>query len=211
MRLAILGSGNVGGGLAAAAVAAGHHVVVTARTVAHAEKTAETTGAEAAATNADAVAGADLVVLAVPHGAVAEVAAELAGALAGAVVVDATNPLNDTFTDLTTSGVSAGEVLQEQLPGVAVVKAFNTTFASRYAAPTEDGAPVDVFLAGDDPAAKQRVGEFAGSLGFRAVDAGGLRLARSLEEMAFLNIALNAGNGLPFRSAWRLVGPVTPA
>lgn len=61
---------------------------------------------------------------------------------------------------------------------------------------------------GDDPAAKQTVGEFAGSLGFRAVDVGGVRLARSLEEMAFLNITLNAGNGLPFRSAWKLVGPV---
>lgn len=88
------------------------------------------------------------------------------------------------------------------------MKAFNTTFASRYAAPAEDGSPLDVFLAGDDAAAKRVVQEFAGSLGFRSVDAGGLRLARSLEEMAFLNIVLNAANGLPFRSACKLVGAV---
>lgn len=211
MRIAILGSGNVGSGLAAAAVSAGHEVVLTARTAGHAEKAAADTGAVAAPTNAAAVATADLVVIAVPHGAVVEVVAELADVLAGKVVVDATNPVNDTYTDLTTSGVSAGEALQKQLPGVAVVKAFNTTFASRYAAPTEDGAPVDVFLVGDNSAAKRTVGEFARSLGFRVIDAGGLRLARSLEEMAFLNISLNAGNGLPFHSAWKLVGPVVPS
>ena len=152
-----------------------------------------------------------MVVLAVPHGAVADIAWELSDILTDKIVVDATNPLNATYTDLTTSGVSAGESLQEQLPGVAVVKAFNTTFAARYANTTENGAPLDVYLAGDDAAARQTVGEFAASLGFRVVDAGGMRLARALEEMAFLNISLNAIQGWPFQSAWKLVGPTASA
>jgi predicted dinucleotide-binding enzyme len=88
-----------------------------------------------------------------------------------------------------------------------VVKAFNTIFAGRHADPTESGAPLDAFIAGDDPVAKEKVGELASSLGYRVVDAGGLRMARTLEEMAFLNITLNAVNGWPWQSGWKLVGP----
>lgn len=49
----------------------------------------------------------------------------------------------------------------------------------------EDGRPLDGFYAGDDEAAKQTVAELLTSLGFRPIDAGGLRMARSLEEPAF--------------------------
>jgi hypothetical protein len=58
-----------------------------------------------------------------------------------------------------------------------------------------------------DAAAKDKVGEIAAALGYRVIDAGGLRMARALEEMAFLNISLNAANGWPWQSAWKLVGP----
>ncbi len=64
-----------------------------------------------------------------------------------------------------------------------------------------------MLLAGDDAAAKARVVEVATSLGFAPMDAGGMRLARALEEMAFLNITLNATNGWAWQSAWQLVGP----
>jgi 8-hydroxy-5-deazaflavin:NADPH oxidoreductase len=94
MTVAILGAGNVGGGLAAAAVQAEHPV------------TATVTATVAAST------------------------AELGDALAGRVLVDATNPLDDTCCDLTTSGVSAAEQLQQQAPGARVVKALDTVFAS---------------------------------------------------------------------------------
>jgi len=211
MRIAIIGTGNVGGGLAAAAVRAGHDVVISASTLESAQNAAAAAGAAAAASNVDAVRGADVVVLAVPHGAVAGIVAELGDALTGAVVVDATNPVNDTYTDLVTGGTSAAEQLQAQLPGASVVKAFNTIFASRHADPTEDGTPLDAFIAGDDTAAKAKVGELASSLGYRVIDAGGLRMARTLEEMAFLNITLNAANGWPWQSGWKLVGPTGSA
>jgi NADPH-dependent F420 reductase len=211
MKIAIIGAGNVGGGLAAAATKAGHDVVVSAADPASAARTAAETGARAAASNSDAVQGADAVVLAVPHGAVAQVVADLVGALDGKTVVDATNPLNDTYSDLTTSGVSAAEALQQQIPAANVVKAFNTIFAARHASPTEGGQPLDAFLAGDDADAKTQVTQLAQSLGYRAIDAGGLRMARSLEEMAFLNISLNAGNGCAWQSGWKLVGPTASA
>jgi NADPH-dependent F420 reductase len=211
MKIAIIGAGNVGGGLAAAAVKAGHEVTLSAQDPATLETAAHNAGARAAGSNADAVNGADLVVLAVPHGAVAAIVAELGDALTGKTLVDATNPLNDSYTDLTTSGVSAAEALQQQVPGAPVVKAFNTIFASRHANPTEGGAPLDAFVAGDDATAKATVGQLAESLGYRVIDAGSLRMARSLEEMAFLNISLNAGNGWSWQSGWKLVGPTASA
>ena len=211
MRIAILGAGNVGRALAAVSTAAGHTVVLSAGSAGSASSAAASTGAQAAASNAEAVNGADLVVLAVPAGAVAGIVRELGDAFTGKVLVDATNPLNDTYSDLTTSGVSAAEQLQQQVPAASVVKAFNTILAGRHASPTEGGQPLDAFLAGDDAAAKGTVGEYAASLGYRVLDAGGLRMARSLEELAFLNISLNATNGWSWQSAWKLVGPVGQA
>jgi 8-hydroxy-5-deazaflavin:NADPH oxidoreductase len=211
MRIAIIGAGNVGGALAAAAVRAEHDVVISASSSDSAGKAASSTGATAASSNGEAVRDADIVVLAVPHGAVAGIVAELGDALEGTVVVDSTNPLNATYTDLTTTGTSAAETLQQQLPGSAVVKAFNTVFAARLGSPTEGGEPLDVLIAGDDADAKATVGALAGSLGFKVIDAGGLRMARTLEEMAFLNISLNAGNGWAWQSAWKLVGPTEVA
>lgn len=211
MRIAIIGAGNVGGGLAGASTTAGHDVVLSATDPAGVRETAARTGARAATSNADAVDGAELVVFAVPGSAVAGIAAELTEALTGKVVVDATNPLNDTYTGLTTAGVSAAELLQQQLPGALVVKSLNTVFASRYAAPTQDGQPLDALLAGDDADAKATVATLVESIGFHPVDAGGLRMARALEEIAFLNISLNAGNGWSWQSAFQLVGPTSAA
>ena len=209
MRVAIIGVGNVGKALGSAAVAAGHSVVLTASDPAHAVAAAQAVGATAAASNAEAVRGADLVVLAVPGGAVRAVAAEIADAVGSGVVVDSTNPLNATYSDLDIQGVSGAADLQALLPSAKVVKAFNTVFASRWAAPTENGESLDLYIAGDDADAKSRVADLGASLGFRPLDVGGLRMARSLEELAFLNITLNAGNGWVWQTAWRLVGPTT--
>jgi len=207
VKIAIIGVGNVGSALAGTATKAGHQVTLAAKDPSHAEKVAGDTGARAAGSVADAAADADLIVLAVPGGAAADVVRELGSAASGKVIVDSTNPLNDTYSDLTTRGTSNAELLQAEAPDAQVVKAFNTIFASRHGNPTEDGAPIDAFYAGDDAAAKAKVADLLQSLGFRPIDAGGVRMARTLEEMAFLNIALNAGNGWAWQSTWRLAGP----
>ncbi|WP_330275585.1 NAD(P)-binding domain-containing protein [Lentzea sp. NBC_00516] len=205
MRVAIIGAGNVGSGLAGAAAAAGHQVTVAAAHEENAVKVAEQVGGTSAASVADASQGADVIVLAVPAGAAADVLDEIKGT--GAVVVDATNPINETYSDLTTGGTSHAEQLASAAPGVKLVKAFNTVFASRLGDATEGGQPLDGYYAGDDAAAKQVVADLLTSLGFRPIDAGGLRMARSLEELAFLNITLNARNGWTWQSGWRLTGP----
>jgi 8-hydroxy-5-deazaflavin:NADPH oxidoreductase len=207
MNIAIIGVGNVGGALAGSATKAGHRVTLASQDPSHAEQVAGETGAQAAGSVADAAADADLIVLAVPGSAAADVVRALGDAASGKVIVDSTNPLNESYSDLTTRGTSAAEQLQSDAPDAKVVKAFNTIFASRHGNPTEDGAPIDAFYAGDDEGAKAQVAELLQSLGFRPIDAGGLRMARTLEEMAFLNIALNASNGWAWQSAFKLVGP----
>jgi predicted dinucleotide-binding enzyme len=121
--------------------------------------------------------------------------------------VDATNPIDDTYSDLTTNGTSHAEQLTAAVPGVRLVKALNTVFASRLGNTDEGGQPLDGFYAGDDEGAKEVVARLLTSLGFRPIDAGGLRMARSLEELAFLNITLNARHGWSWQSGWRLAGP----
>jgi 8-hydroxy-5-deazaflavin:NADPH oxidoreductase len=207
MRIAIIGAGNVGTGFGRAAVAAGHDVVLSAAHPEKAQAVAAEIGVRAAETNTAAVNGADVVLLAVPGTAAPSVAAEIAPSLSGGVIVDASNSLNETYSDLAIAGTSGAEAVQQAAGAVPVVKAFNTVFASRYAAPTEDGRPLQVLLAGDDADARVRVAELASSLGFAPVDAVGLRLARSLEEIAFLNITLNATKGWAWQSAFQLVGP----
>ena len=84
----------------------------------------------------EAVAGADIVVLAVPYGAVAAVAAEIAPVAAGKIVIDPTNPLKADYSGLATGGGTSGaEQLARLLPGRKVVKAFNTVFAGNAAQP----------------------------------------------------------------------------
>jgi predicted dinucleotide-binding enzyme len=207
MDIAIIGVGNVGGALAGSAIKAGHRVTLASQDPSHAQQVAADTGAQAAGSVADAAADAELIVLAVPGGAAEDVVRALGDAASGKVVVDSTNPLNESYSDLTTSGTSNAELLQSAAPNAKVVKAFNTIFASRHGNPTEDGTPIDAFYAGDDAGAKAQVAELLQSLGFRPIDAGGLRMARTLEEMAFLNIGLNASNGWAWQSAFKLVGP----
>ena len=202
MKVAIIGAGNVGTALAGAIVRAGHQVAISATTPESARAAADKAGATAAPSNIDAVAGAEVVILAVPYvGAGSEVANEIRDAVGGKTIVDVTNPLKPDYSGLATEGTSAAEEFQKLLPEASVIKAFNTILASNQASPSVD---IDGYVAGDDPTAKQQVISLVESVGFAPIDVGPLSAARHLEGMAFLNIGLNAANGWSWTSAWRL-------
>jgi predicted dinucleotide-binding enzyme len=210
MKVAIIGAGNVGRSLAGSIVAAGHATTISSSNPADAAVVAAAIGATAARTNRDAVNGADVVILAVPTATLFDVARDLGDALAGKIVVDVTNrPTPDA------SGApqdrSIAEELQAIIPQAQVVKAFNTAFAARQAQPAVDGQRVDGYVASDDEAARTTVLELVDSIGFRAIDAGPLSVARTLEGMAWLNIALQLKYGWPWQSGWKLVGPTAKA
>lgn len=160
------------------------------------------------ASDAIAVEDADLVVLAVPYPAGLAVAAEYGAALAGSVLVDVSNPVDfATFDGLAVpAGTSAAErIAAEAAPGVPVVKAFNTCFASTLLAGKVQGLPLDVLIAGDDEEAKGRVADLASSGGLNPLDVGPLRRARELEAFQFLHMAAQERLGLNWSSAVKIL------
>ena len=207
MKIAIIGSGNVGKALAKSGLKAGHKVTLTASTADHATEAAQETGAQAAHPITEAVKDADLVIVAVPYDKLGEVFRGLGSSVDGKVVVDATNHVDTKDPGAVLGTMSNAEEIQKRHPKVHVVKAFNYAFAARMAAPSVGGTRLDGFVAGDDQAAKDKVLEYVGSIGFRPIDAGPLVMARVLEGMALLNITLQIRHGWPWQNGWKLVGP----
>jgi predicted dinucleotide-binding enzyme len=203
MDVAIIGAGNVGKALAGSFKRAGHTVTIAAAHPEHAAEAALAIGTRAAATNAEAINGSDLVILAVPESSFEAIAGEIAEAAKGKVVVDVSNRPTPSPAGPPTS---AAEELQARLPNSKVVKAFNTLLASRQASPEIGGLKADGFVAADDETAKQTVLDAVESVGLRPVDAGSLAAARTLEGMAWLNISRNIAGGT-WQDAWILVGP----
>ena len=201
MQVAIIGAGNVGKALATSITNAGHEVTIAAKNSGNARAAADEIGTSSADSSAAAVIGADVVILAVPYAAGAQVADDIRDAVAGKTIIDVTNPLTPDYSGLATTDTSAAEELQLRLPDARVVKAFNTIFAGNQANPTRQ---IDGYIAADDPKAKQEVMSLVESIGFTALDVGPLSSARYLEGMAYVNIGLNAQNGWSWTSAWHL-------
>jgi len=144
-----------------------------------------------------ALGSSDVVIVATGY-ADAVPALQSLGNLAGKVVIDITNPLTADYMGLTIGhSTSAAEEIARAIPDALVVKAFNTVFAPVLAAgPELDGNQVQVFFATDSERARETVGALIDSIGFKAVDAGGLKNARYLEPLAGLNIYFGYGAGL---------------
>lgn len=148
---------------------------------------------------------ADVVMLAVPYGAIDDVLAELGAAVTGKTLVDVTNALTEDMQLASGCTTSGAEALQLKARGAKVVKAFNTQFAQRMDNGGVDGEPVTAFVAGDDAAAKQQVLQMARDIGFDGVDAGPLQNARLLEPLGYLNIQLGYVVGLGTEIGLKLV------
>ena len=199
MRIAVIGTGNVGSVLANKLAAKGHAVVVAASTADSAEEAARNVDCRAADSPAEAAREAEAVILAVPAGALGEVAAEIRTHVTGKPVVDVSNG-----PKAIQEGESLAEGLQQALPEAHVIKAFNSAFASKMADPVDGDRPLDGFIAGNDEAAKKAVASLVRDVGFEPLDIGDLKHARTLEGMAWINISLNMEHGWPWQSAWRL-------
>ena len=207
MKIGIVGCGNVGKALARSSVRAGHEVTLSASDPAHATAAAKETGAKAATSNVEAVKDADIVIVAVPYDKLGEVFRGLGTSVDGKVVIDATNHINVQNPGEVLGGLSNAEEIQKRHPQVRVVKAFNYSFATRMADPKVDGTRLDGFVAGDDEDAKVKALEFVESMGYRPIDAGPLVMARVLEGMGLLIVALQIRHEWPWQNGWKLVGP----
>ncbi len=188
-NLSILGTGNMGQAIASIAAKGGHSVQ------------------QLGESDVDTPVTGDVVVLAVPYPAVADVIAQRGEQLAGKIVVDITNPLNfETFDSLVVpADSSAAAELASALPQSRVLKAFNTTFAATLASRTVGSVPTTVLVAGDDADAKALLAQVVEAGGLRALDAGSLARARELEAFGFLQLTLAAGETISWTGGFGVV------
>lgn len=191
MNVGILGSGDVAKVLGDGFRSRGHHVMLGTR---DANKLAEWKAAGGANASvgsfADAATFGEIVVLAT-HGMATEEILRTVGAAAfdGKIVIDATNPL--TFDE---SGPhlaigfsdSLGERVQRALPGARVVKAYNTVGSPLMIDPKLEGGPPDMFIAGNDDAAKASVVQMLREFGWNSIDMGGIEASRLLEPLCMV-------------------------
>jgi 8-hydroxy-5-deazaflavin:NADPH oxidoreductase len=206
MDITIIGTGNMGRGIATRALAGGHTVTLLGHEPGKADEAAgELSGDVRTGTVGDELTG-DVVVLAVWYQALDHVLARYGDQLSGKVVIDITNPVDpDTFQPLTLEAGSAAAEIAGKVTGARVVKAFNTTFAGTLAGGEVAGLPLDVFIASDDEDARNTVRELVESAGLRAVDAGPLAHARQLEAMGYLHMAIQNGLGTGYGSTIKVL------
>ena len=139
----------------------------------------------------DAAKWADVVIAAVPYRAMRDVV-EKAGNenLKGKVVIDVSNTLDESGAQAVVFSSSAAEELSKMLPGAKVVKAFNTVFAENMGSGSVGAHKLTLFIAGDDKSAKGIVEGIGKDIGFEPVDVGPLMTARYIEPMGLALISM---------------------
>jgi hypothetical protein len=203
MRIAVIGTGNVGATLGRRWARGGHAVIFGTRRPDH-EEVRALVGASGAGASAapppEAASRADVVVLAVPGQSAAAAAGSL-GSLEGKILVDCTNPIRPGLAGLSVGTDDSGaEQIARAVPGARVVKAFNGTGSANMEDPAFPGGRLALFLCGDDAGARRVVTGLAEELGFEAVDCGPLKSARYLEPLAmvWITLAYAMGQGPDF-------------
>ncbi len=188
-KVTIIGGGNMGKAISELVTKGGNTVEILTRS----DSTTAVTG--------------EIVVLAVPYGALDEIVAQRGDELAGKVVVDITNPLDfQTFDSLVVpADGSAAAELAAKLPRAKVVKAFNTNFAATLGTGKVGQNTTTVLVAGDDADAKQGVVSFVKAAGLNALDAGSLKRARELEAIGSTQLVLAASEQIGWTGGFAVV------
>lgn len=172
MKIAVIGRGNVGGGLARRWREAGHDV-------------------EEIGSDGGNASDADVVLLAVPGGSVADALAKVDG-LAGKPTIDATNVIGGRDESFPSNAHKVKSIV-----GGPTAKAFNLNFARVYDRIADERArPSNLFAADDD--AREVTETLSRDAGYDPVYAGDLEQARALEEHLALMFAINQAGLGPF-------------
>ena len=203
IRIAMIGAGNVGGNLGARLSNAGFPVRFGVRPgtdvkdlLARCAKDASSASPE------EAASWGEVVVMAVPGNVAVDVARGLAKHLEGKVVVDCNNPLTWKEGPVWAPPAegSLAHAIAKAAPGARVVKGWNQFGAEIHGDPKMEGGAAQVYFAADDADAKKLLSGVASKAGFDPVDAGPLRNAPVLENVAMLwiHLATVGGKGRDF-------------
>lgn len=187
LEIAVIGAGNIGRTLGAKWMSAGHAVVYGVRSP----------GAPDTASVPDAVAPAEVVLLAVPGAAAKEVLAALGTALAGKVVIDASNDIQ---------GTGKLHALAELTDAAHPVRAFNTLGWENFADPVFDGITADLFYAAEEGHAKEVADRLIADIGLRPVWLGGVDAFDLVDSLTRLWFTLAFQRKLGRRLAFKMLG-----
>jgi predicted dinucleotide-binding enzyme len=183
MKIGMIGSGNVGSSLGRVWAMAGHQVMFSSRNLDHDKSLAGQIGANArAGTPQEAAAFGDVVVLAVPYGALPELGKSLADSIKGKVVIDTCNPFPHRDGEIANRARAegAGLVSAQLLPGARIVRAFNAVGAARMGQAHEDKVRMGMPIAGDDKEAVEIASSLIRDIGYEPVLIGGLKMGKFL-------------------------------
>jgi predicted dinucleotide-binding enzyme len=182
MKIGIVGSGRIGGTIGGLWAKAGHKIFFSSRHPEELKSLVEQSGPNTqAGTVAQAVAFGDVIFIAVPYEALPEIGRDNAAGLKGKIVLNASNPIAGRDGEMAGVARERGvdKADQEYLPGVRLVRAFNSTGAGRFASEAhKSGEKLGVPIAGDDTEAMKVAAQLVRDAGYEPVP---VPLARAVE------------------------------
>lgn len=194
MKIAIIGSGNVGGALAQQWIKAGHTVLIGAKFPLSEKNITLATkiGEDRFATIENAVKQSEVILIATPPTAIFEILEQI-GDVSGKTLIDATNSVMKTPEPYKTVYHCLADKTSAE-----VVKCFNTTGFENMLNPSYNGEGIDMFMAGDSDNAKAVAKQLALDCGFSScIDFGKADKVELLEKFAlsWINLAIMQGHG----------------
>lgn len=183
VKIGMIGSGNVGGALGRVWAKAGHEVMFSSLHLDHDRALAAKVGANArAGTPREAAEFGEVLMFAVPYGALPELGKTLAESIKGKVVIDACNPFPRRDGEIANEARAkgAGRMSAELLPGARIVRAFNAIGAERMGAAHEMPGRIGMPIASDDEDAIEVASRLIRDIGYEPVLVGGLDMGRFL-------------------------------
>lgn len=185
VKIGIIGSGRQGGAIGLLWARAGHEVVFSSRNPENLKELVAQAGPKArAGLPAEAAAFGEVVLIAVPYGALPQVGKDYAAQLRGKIVIDVGNPRVDRDGDVGKDGLARGTGVtsKEHLPGARLVRALNAlSFVQVTKESHRAGEKIGIPIASDDPAAIAMTVRLVTDAGFDPVVVGGLARAREFD------------------------------
>ena len=207
MKIAIVGTGNMGTGFIKSLSKTSNQVFIGSREPEKAKKMAQSFGKNFSGGSVkEATEFGDVIILAVSWKNIKDVL-KRTGDLDGKVVIDISNPVMQDLSGLAVGpGTSVAEEIAKIVPRSKVVKAFNTIFATILQSQSKfkNGNP-SVFFCGDDQDAKKKVSDLIKDIGYDPIDAGPLSSARLLEHLGLINISFGFKLGMGSNQAFKLL------
>jgi 8-hydroxy-5-deazaflavin:NADPH oxidoreductase len=182
-KIGLIGSGNVGSNLGRVWAKAGYQIMFSSRDIDVDRRLAAEVGANArAGTPLEATTFGEVLLFAVPYGALPELGKTLGAALKGKIVIDACNPFVQRDGEIATEAreKGAGFVSARLLPGARIVRAFNAVGAARMGAMHETPGRIGMPISGDDKQALALASQLARDAGFTPVVVGGAAMGKYL-------------------------------